>query len=484
MPRRAGRLVAAAVLLALVVAAPAAAQPVPDDCLEPAGQGPAADETLTNRLVSPDTIPDPVRLGRRGDPENYTVELETRLREDLSTARNFNVVTTLTASDGKAMGEDAFVVTAAARNERLIEVSICLDPAPFSGTLDAGVYRANVEFVDPRIPEATLLFDVWVGGGAGARYAVVVLAVGGLLLAALPVAIILTAALAERDWRAELRGTLPWLMPLLVVGAIGYVWAGLAFPATDQYHLWSPSLDGSQEFLGFAFGKLTIAVTGAIALLAAVPKWREAWGKLLAPEATATERPPSPPAPPPAAERETAAPPHRARPSPRRRWSVARWLMIGALLLIGSLTAGVLVRPLGSPDPDVPTPQTSEETTTTEQATPTLPGETTTTGQATTTEQATTTVLGTRPRDIFDRLAVGATSADEAVAGLRDVGFVVFDYLVCSNSIAEPGLLRQVRETDSKDVVVDSDGATALARTVNPPDALDVLITSGEHCNG
>jgi hypothetical protein len=72
--------------------------------------------------VTPDTIPNPVRLGRRGDPENYTIELETRLREGLPTARNFEVVTTLTASDGTTMDDDAFVVTAAARNERQIEV--------------------------------------------------------------------------------------------------------------------------------------------------------------------------------------------------------------------------------------------------------------------------------------------------------------------------------------------------------------------------
>lgn len=458
IPRRAGRLVAAAGLLGLVVVAPAAAQPVPDDCLEPSGLGAAADETLTNRLVTPDTIPNPVRLGRRGDLESYTVELETRLREDLPTARNFELVTALTASDGKTMGEDAFVVTAAARNERQIEVSICLDPAPLSGALDAGVYQAAVEFVDPRIPEATLLFDVWVGGAAGAGYAVVVLVVGGLLLAALPAAIALTAALAERDWRAELRGTLPWLVPLLVVGAVGYVWAAVTFPATDRYHLWSPSLDGAQEFLGFAFGRLTIAVTAVIAVLAAVPQWREAWGKLLAPEATATERPAPTPAPAPAAEREP-----ETRP-PRRRWSVARWLVIGALLLIGGLGAGVLASGSDSPDDASSRPPIGQQTTTT--------------------AVGTTTTRPGGPGDTLERFTVGATLGEEAVAGLRDAGFVVFDYLVCSNSISERGLLRQVRETGSGDVVVDSDGPTASAGTVNPPDALDVLITSGEPCDG
>jgi hypothetical protein len=460
MRRRGGRLVAVASLLGLTVAAPIAAQPVPDDCLEPAGKGPAADKTLTNRLVTPDTIPNPVHLGRTGDPERYTVDLETRLQEDVPSARNFEVVATLTASDGKTMEDDAFVVTAAARNERQIEVSICLDPAPLSGTLDAGVYQAEVEFVDPRIPEAALLFDVWVGGAAGAGFAVVVLVVGVLLLAVLPAAIALAASLAERDWRAELRGTLPWLVPLLLFGAVGYVWAAVAFPATDRYHLWSPSLDGAQEFLGFAFGKLTIAVTAVIALLAAVPKWRETWGKLLAPEPTATERPTPTTTRPPAAEPAPEAAPER------RRSSLARWLVIAALLVVGWL----VVQSRSSPEDQGDDFDFGIGTTTVQQTTTTAVG--------------TTSTRPGGPSDILERFTVGVTLGEEAVAGLRDVGFVVFDYFVCSNSISEPGLLRQVRDTVSGDVVVDSRGPTALAGDVTPPRALDVLITSGEPCSG
>jgi len=68
--------VVAAGLLGLVVSSPGAAQSVPDDCLEPAGQGPDSDETLTNRLVPDGKIPDPVQLVRRGDIEKYPIPLE------------------------------------------------------------------------------------------------------------------------------------------------------------------------------------------------------------------------------------------------------------------------------------------------------------------------------------------------------------------------------------------------------------------------
>ena len=87
------------------------------------------------------------------------------------------------------------------------------------------------------------------------------------------------------------------------------------------------------------------------------------------------------------------------------------------------------------------------------------------------------------PEEAFSGLAVGDTPGDEAVEDLRDVGFVVFDYFVCSGT-SEQGLLRQVRETESGGVVVGSDGRTELATAVEPPDALDVLITSREACNG
>jgi hypothetical protein len=87
------------------------------------------------------------------------------------------------------------------------------------------------------------------------------------------------------------------------------------------------------------------------------------------------------------------------------------------------------------------------------------------------------------PPDALRGLTVGTTPGDEAVDALRDVGFVVFDYLVCSNSIDEAGLLEQVGETQSGAVVVDRDGPTALVTIVSPPEPLDVLVTDGQPCD-
>lgn len=516
VPRLAGLVVATALLvlasaLLVLAAGPSGAQTLPeDDCLTPAGLGATERETLTNRLLAPATIPDPVRLDIAGAPERYTLALETHFRGEVDgLLSNFEVLASLDASDGRVMEKDAFVVTAAAESERRILVSICLDPTPPSGALDADTYQAEVRFVDPRIPETTLRFDAWVGGAAGSGYAVVALAVGTLLLAALPAAIVLNAILTRRPWGAELRQALPWLVPLLIVGAVGYLWAVVAFPATDRYHLWAPSLGGAQEFLGFAFGKLTITVTAAIGALAAVPKWREAWGKLLAPESVAGSTRPAPvpapggsvtipasppeervaadwdavagpaatPAPTPAGQAPTTATPapaSAARPAPPSAWpppSTARaprrpvrgmrWVPVAAGAVLFVAVVGTLFSAGDSSSP-------LDDETAGAEPTPTT----------------TVPPVGVVPPPAALRgLTVGTTPGDEAVDALRDVGFVVFDYLVCSNSIDEAGLLEQVGETQSGAVVVDRDGPTALVTIVSPPEPLDVLVTDGQPCD-
>jgi hypothetical protein len=446
--------VAAAGVIGLSLAGPAAAQPVPD-CLPPAGTGATGEETLTNRLVTPETIPDPVRLERGGDPERYVLELETELRHDPKVESNFEVIARLKAPDGTTIEDDALVVTAAAENERRIKVSVCLDPAPPSGTLDAGEYRAAIEFIDPRIPETALVFDVWVGGASEGTYVALAVAVGALLLVVPPALIALQARLSGRAARAELQRVLGWLGLLLIVALAGYLWAVFAFRETDRYHLWSLS-GGWQEFLGFAFGKIGMTVTGFVAVLAFVPQFRQALGEALpsvppatTPEATEARLPPAdrPWGGAPAAGRPTRA------PAGGRRLAPAIAAVAGVLALIGGVVA--LSGDDGEQDAGLAPPTTDE------------PGE----------------PPDVAPEDVLGELDVGTTAGDEAAARLREIGFVVFDYLVCSNSTGEPGLLRQVRETESGEVVVDSDGPTSLAGDVDPPAALDVLITSGEPCD-
>jgi hypothetical protein len=197
-------------------------------------------------------------------------------------------------------------------------------------------------------------------------------------------------------------------------------------------------------------------VTGFVAVLAFVPQFRQALAEALpsvppatTPEATEARLPPAdrPRGGAPAAGRAARA------PARGRRLGPAIAAMAGVLALIG----GVFV--LGGDDGEQDVglaPSTTEE-----------PGE----------------PPDVAPEELLGELDVGTTAGDEAAARLREIGFVVFDYLVCSNSTGEPGLLRQVRETESGEVVVDSDGPTSLAGDVDPPDALDVLITSGEPCD-
>jgi hypothetical protein len=287
-----GLLVLAVACLSSVGVAAQTPGPVDEHCLDPALvdtttlASSAASETLTNRLFAPPRIPDPVRLRVGTAPHRYTLELETRLDPDLAGVGsptelpNFEVIGSLQSSAGEAH-PDAVVVTAAAADLRRILVPICLDPRPTGGALHPGVYRATVTFVDPRIPETTFAFDVWVGGESGWEYAAVGAGVGLLLLAVFPVVLLVAAAAARRSGRDELGASRPWLIPLLVVVAAGYVWALLVFRDTERFHLWSVSLEGARELLVFAVGKVTVAVTGVIALITVIPTWRETTGKLL-----------------------------------------------------------------------------------------------------------------------------------------------------------------------------------------------------------
>jgi hypothetical protein len=93
-----------------------------------------------------------VLLHVAGAPKRYEVELNTELQQevaDLRSARNFVVKAILKTPTGEKVENDAFRVTAAADDKRHILVQICLDPAPRSGTLEDGKYRAAVESFDP-----------------------------------------------------------------------------------------------------------------------------------------------------------------------------------------------------------------------------------------------------------------------------------------------------------------------------------------------
>ena len=106
----------------------------------------------------------------------------------------------------------------------------------------------------------------------------------------------------------------------------------------------------------------------------------------------------------------------------------------------------------------------------------------TTAPTAATTETTPTTADVGAPDDPFAGLVGGSTDGDAAVAQLRAAGFVVFDYDVCSDSVPSPGLLRQVRLTETGAEVVGIDGPTELAERVEAPSELDVLITTGSPC--
>lgn len=475
-----------------------------DDCPPPAGTGDVDDGTLTNRLIPPATIPDPVRLGLGSGPERYAIELETRLRggaDALRAAPNFDVIARLTSSNGETVSEDAFVATAAARNQRSIEVRVCLDPQPPSGGLDAGTYRAQIEFIDPRIPETTLSFEVWVGGAAGASYLLIAVALGAAVVAALPAAVAIGAVAARRPWRAELRVSLPWLLPLLAVTVVAYTVAAALFLGTDRYHLWSVSVDGASELLGYVIGRVTIVVTAVTALLAVVPRWREAWGRLLARAAPTTTPLPTP------ATTETPTPTPTPIRTPRPR-PVGR-------LPAGDGTDGDddrdrLAEPVEVPAPvRLPEPDTGVA----HHPPPVLawrlaaaaiglalaaslvvvaltvsdgqPGVGSEDGSGGNGDPPDTTI-GDPPLAAAHALAdleVGETPGDEAVDDLRDAGFVVLDYEVCSDIITDPDLLAGVRETDSRRALIDIRGSTAAADDVAPPALLDVDITTGDPCS-
>jgi hypothetical protein len=96
---------------------------------------------------------------------------------------------------------------------------------------------------------------------------------------------------------------------------------------------------------------------------------------------------------------------------------------------------------------------------------------------------STTVPTSTPPRD-----GLGGTNGWHDAGGggcdeLRAAGFLAYDYRVCSNSVREPGVLRQGKETRTAAVLVGKEGEITTGAKAAPPAALDVLITSGDPCN-
>ena len=126
-------------------------------------------------------------------------------------------------------------------------MSVCLDPAPPSGTLDAGEYWPAIEFIDPHPRDGPGVRRVG-GRGLGRHVRRLAVAVGALLLVVPPALITTQARLSGREARAELQRVLGWLGLLLIVALAGYLWA--VFAVQDRpVPLWSLS-GGWQEFLG------------------------------------------------------------------------------------------------------------------------------------------------------------------------------------------------------------------------------------------
>jgi hypothetical protein len=91
------------------------------------------------------------------------------------------------------------------------------------------------------------------------------------------------------------------------------------------------------------------------------------------------------------------------------------------------------------------------------------------------------TSLPPAPPELED-LVVGESTGEEAVGALRSAGYVVFDYAVCSNSVPEPGLLRQVRLTSTQRVVLGGDDDVLSSSSIPAGESLDVLVTTGDPC--
>jgi hypothetical protein len=85
------------------------------------------------------------------------------------------------------------------------------------------------------------------------------------------------------------------------------------------------------------------------------------------------------------------------------------------------------------------------------------------------------------PTAVFRQLVVGRTSGTDATVKLRDAGYRVLVYRVCSNSVPATNVLRQVRVSATGLVVVDNPRPQNVAYP-SPPASLQVLVTSGHPC--
>jgi hypothetical protein len=385
------------------------------------------------------------------------------LAEDDARQQNFETEADL-ESGGQRADDAAFVVNADARTETTIRLAVCLDPSPQGRELDVGTYTATVRFIDERIPETTFDFEVVVGDPNGAGFAAVAVLGAVVLLAALPVLVIVGALVTRRPWRDELRRSWLLLVCLMVVAIVGYLWAVLDFHSSDDYRLWQLDVAGIRDFGGHSYKLVAAGITGFVALLVLLPQVRE---KLGAAPAPATPPPARSPLPPPAAGPRPAHPP-APPPAPPPASDVARphrggrrllpWLA-GAAAALVLLVALTTTRMLAGEDEDASTAVDPTDA-----------------------ENPDITEPSIDPEEILASLRVGETSGAEAATALREAGFVVFAYDVCSSSVGTPGLLRLVRTTDAQTPLVDIDGPTAAADDVAPPDSLDVLVADGRPC--
>lgn len=73
-----------------------------------------------------------------------------------------------------------------------------------------------------------------------------------------------------------------------------------------------------------------------------------------------------------------------------------------------------------------------------------------------------------------------AQPADPVIRSLEELGLVVVDYVVCSGSVAA-GEVRQIIASDGT-VLLDRDGPTDAARSLDPGSVVEVKIGSGTAC--
>jgi hypothetical protein len=460
-------LVPAAALVASSVPARAQAidDPTLDECPPALDSGQRDASTVTNVLQLDDPVA-PISIDRRGAPERRRISFVTRLPEEFVAQRdnaNFEVVGSLFSPDEGDI-EGAVEVSAAPRDEDTVIVSMCIDPAPDGATaLHVGEYRARIDFQDERIPETAVDVRVLVGDpSARTGFWVMVVAVAAALAAG---TWWLTAALVPIDDPAvrteALRQSQRVRLRLAALALVAVLLVGVAFHQSDRFDTWSFSMAGFWAFLLFAYGAVAVAI-GAVTSgvfkvrelvhgLVAIPRPAELGSAT--PHGVPTPPTWAPPATPPGARPD----PSSDRSTPRRTQPAARPTLVLAsavVVAIVAVTVASIVRG-GGDDQDATAPSTTSASPPTS-----LPS------------------AGV----VFDGLEYGVTEGDRAVSDLRSAGFTVFDYAVCSNSIEEPGLLRQVRLAGGGDEIIGTNGATALAQSVSPDTEIDVLVSSGEPC--